>query len=213
LRPFVLVNCAMSADGKIAGPERKQVRISSGEDMARVKALRLEYDAILVGVGTVIADDPHLTVKGASFEKNPLRIVLDTNGRTPDSARVLDGIARTAIVTCRECQKVWGPDVIEVRCGNGKIDMDGLMHVLYEELGVRKLLVEGGGETIASFFEKGLVDRYSVFVGGTVIGGRTSPTPVDGDGRVAPDGVPLRLESAEVLGNGALLTFTPVRPE
>ena len=71
------------------------------------------------------------------------------------------------------------------------------------------MIVEGGGEVIASFFREKLVDRYSVFVGGLLIGGRTSPTPADGDGWLAPEGVKLSLDSAEVLGNGALLTFTP----
>ena len=82
MRPFIHINCAMSADGKIAGVERKQIRISSDEDKDRVKGLRRKYDAILVGVGTVISDDPHLTVKGLSKEENQVRIVLDPNGRT-----------------------------------------------------------------------------------------------------------------------------------
>ena len=83
MRPFIHVNCAMSADGKIAGSDRRQVRISSEEDKQRVKNLRRQYDAILVGVGTVLADDPHLTVKGLSYDENPIRIVLDPHGRTP----------------------------------------------------------------------------------------------------------------------------------
>ena len=74
MRPFVHVNCAMSADGKIAGSDRKQVRISSEEDKQRVKSLRKQYDAILVGVGTGVSDDPHLTIKGASFDENPVLI-------------------------------------------------------------------------------------------------------------------------------------------
>jgi len=90
MRPEVTVNCAMTADGKIAGRTRKQMRISSREDMERVRRLRSTSDAILVGVGTVIADDPHLTVKGLTFEENPLRVVLDSSGRTPDDAQVLD---------------------------------------------------------------------------------------------------------------------------
>jgi 2,5-diamino-6-(ribosylamino)-4(3H)-pyrimidinone 5'-phosphate reductase len=86
MRPFIHVNCAMSADGKIAGPDRKQMRISSDEDIARVRELRKGYDSILVGVGTVISDDPHLTVKGLSYDDNPIRIVIDPDGRTPDDA-------------------------------------------------------------------------------------------------------------------------------
>ena len=83
MRPRVTVNCAMTADGKLASRTRKQLRISSREDMERVKSLRASSDAILVGVGTILADDPHLTVKGLPPEENPLRVVLDSHGRTP----------------------------------------------------------------------------------------------------------------------------------
>lgn len=207
--PFIHVNCAMSADGKLAGPERKQVRISSDEDIARVKELRKQYRGILVGVGTVISDDPHLTVKGLMKEENPVRIVLDTNGRTPDGARVLDDLAETVIVTCRECAKDWGTRATVVRAGDGKIDLRRAMELIREELGIESVMVEGGGEVIASFFREKLVGKYTVFVGPQIIGGRTAPTPADGDGRVAPEGIRLRMESCEQLGNGALLTFVP----
>lgn len=210
MKPFVLVNCAMSADGKLAGEERKQIRISSDEDITRVKNLRRKYDAILVGVGTVIADDPHLTIKNATYEENPVRIVLDPHGRIPTDARVLDDLAPTVIVTDNECEKNWGPDVIVIRGGGGHIDLPDVLHILAHDLGIENMIVEGGGETIASFFRSRLVDKYSVFVGGTIIGGRNAPTPADGDGWVIPGGVKLNLDSAEVLGNGVLLTFTPV---
>ena len=209
MKPFVLVNCAMSADGKLAGPERKQVRISSEEDMVRVKNLRKSYDAILVGVGTVIADDPHLTIKNATYEENPVRIVLDSHGRIPSDARVLDDRAPTVIVTDNECTKDWGSNVTVIRGGSGRINLTDVLHILAKDLGIENMIVEGGGEVIASFFREKLVDRYSVFVGGLLIGGRTSPTPADGEGWLAPEGIKLSLDSAEVLGNGALLTFTP----
>jgi 2,5-diamino-6-(ribosylamino)-4(3H)-pyrimidinone 5'-phosphate reductase len=199
----------MSADGKLAGPERKQVRISSEEDMVRVKNLRKRYDAILVGVGTVIADDPHLTIKNATYEENPVRIVLDSHGRIPSDARVLDDRAPTVIVTDNECTKDWGSNVTVIRGGSGRINLTDVLHILAKDLGIENMIVEGGGEVIASFFREKLVDRYSVFVGGLLIGGRTSPTPADGEGWLAPEGIKLSLDSAEVLGNGALLTFTP----
>lgn len=209
MKPFILVNCAMSADGKLAGPERKQVRISSEEDMVRVKNLRKRYDAILVGVGTVIADNPHLTIKNATYEENPVRIVLDSHGRIPSDARVLDDRAPTVIVTDNECTKDWGSNVTVIRGGSGRINLTDVLHILAKDLGIENMIVEGGGEVIASFFREKLVDRYSVFVGGLLIGGRTSPTPADGEGWLAPEGIKLSLDSAEVLGNGALLTFTP----
>jgi len=206
LRPFIHVNCAMSADGKIAGCDRRQVRISSGEDKERVMGLRRTYDAILVGVGTIIADDPHLTVKGLGRSENPIRIILDPDGRTPDDALVLDDRAETLIVTSEECSKEW-KNAMCVRSA-GRIDIPAVLDML-AHMGIESILVEGGGETIASFFRAGMVDRYSVFVGGMVIGGRSAPTPVDGDGWAKENGICMRLISSEMLGNGVLLTFEP----
>lgn len=206
MRPFVTVNCAMTADGKIASVLRKQMRISSPEDLARVKEMRKNSDAILVGIGTVLSDDPHLTVKGLTPEENPLRIVIDGRGRLPETSRVLDDLAKTLIVTCEDCSKTWkGAEVL--RIGKNKVDLSGLMKNLYER-GIRTLMVEGGGEIISSFFENKLVDRYCVFVGSMIIGGRTAPTPADGDGFMQP--LDLKLIDHKVLGNGILLTYEPV---
>jgi 2,5-diamino-6-(ribosylamino)-4(3H)-pyrimidinone 5'-phosphate reductase len=205
MRPTVTINCAMTADGKIAGRSRRQMRISSPEDLRRVKELRTSSDAILVGIGTVLADDPHLTVKDLPPERNPLRVVLDPNGRTPDTARVLDGRARTLIVTADGCGRTWkGAEAL--RAGKQRIDLDLMLSSLYEK-GVRSLMVEGGGETIFSFFERGLVDRYMVFVGSMIVGGRGSPTPADGDGLPEGSAVRMRLAGCERLGNGVLLTY------
>lgn len=205
MRPFIHINCAMSADGKLAGSDRKQVRISSSEDKTRVKGLRMEYDAILVGVGTIIADDPHLTVKGRSFEENQIRIVLDPKGRTPKNALVVNDAARTIIVTSSECTETW--DNADVIRSGENIDLVDVMNRLYET-GIGSILVEGGGETISSFFRLGLMDKYTVFVGNLIIGGRLSPTPVDGDGWVREEGIVLKFESCEKLGDGALLTYS-----
>ena len=207
--PHVIVNCAMTADGKIAGRERKQIRISSPEDLERVKKLRGEVDAVLVGVGTVLSDDPHLTIKGEPYEKNPIRVVLDSTGRTPESARVLDGKARTIIATVAECNHAWR-NADTIRVGEGRVDLQLLMKEL-DKLGVRRLLVEGGGEVIYSFFEEGLVDEYRVFVGSLVIGGREAPTPADGPGLDEARFQRLRLVSSEMLGDGVLLSYEVAR--
>ncbi|MBC7108316.1 MAG: 2,5-diamino-6-(ribosylamino)-4(3H)-pyrimidinone 5'-phosphate reductase [Methanomassiliicoccales archaeon] len=209
MRPYVIVNCAMTPDGKIAGRERRQVRISSQEDLERVKKLRASCDAILVGIGTVLADDPHLTVKDLPPEKNPLRVVLDSNGRTPDHAKVLDRNAPTLIATSEECKKTW-KNVEVVRFGKGRVDIEQLLSYLYSK-GVRKLLVEGGGEVIWSFFNRGFIDRYCVYIGDFVLGGRDAPTPVEGDG--FSDHLPfhLKLISVERLGGGVLLIYEAVR--
>lgn len=200
----------MSADGKIAGSDRTQVSISSEEDKARAKNLRRKYDSILVGVGTVLADDPHLTLKDLDYDTNPIRIVLDPHGRTPDDAKILDDRAPTIMVTLEDCDREWDCEET-IRAGKDEIDLPAVLETLADEMGIESLLVEGGGRTIASFFRAGLVDKYTVFVGGLVIGGSDAPTPCDGDGWVREGGIRMTLVSAEVLGNGALLTFEPRR--
>lgn len=210
MRPRVTVNCAMSPDGKIATRERRQIRISSPQDMERVRALRASVDAILVGIGTVLADDPHLTVKGLPPEKNPLRVVLDSHGRTPDGARVVNDYGRTLIATNESCTKTW-TDVQVLRAGKDVVDLTVVLPRLYE-MGVRTLLVEGGGETIWSFFRTGMVDIYSVYIGNDVLGGRTAPSPVDGEGFLEADRVHVELRSVERLGDGVLLTYERLGP-
>lgn len=205
MRPRVIVNCAMSPDGKIAGAERRQLRISSPEDMDRVKRLRTECQAILVGAGTILADDPHLTVKGLPPERQALRVVLDPRGKVPENALVLDGRARTLVVTLEDCVRQY-PGAETVRLGKSTVDLPALLDLLGKR-GVSALLVEGGGETIYSFFRAGLVDVYSVFVGNFIIGGRESPTPVDGEGFRMGEHVPMRLMSFERLGSGVHLTY------
>lgn len=205
MRPRVIVNCAMSPDGKIAGTERRQLRISSPEDVERAKTLRSECQAILVGAGTILADDPHLTVKGQPPESQPLRVVLDPRGKVPETSLILDDRARTLMVTAEDCTRTY-PRAETVRLGKGKIDLVALLDLLGGR-GVSTLLVEGGGETIFSFFQAGLVDTYSVYIGEYIIGGREAPSPVDGDGFRPGEHVPLRLVACERLGGGVHLTY------
>jgi 2,5-diamino-6-(ribosylamino)-4(3H)-pyrimidinone 5'-phosphate reductase len=197
----------MSADGKIAGTERKQIRISSDEDKDRVTGLRKRYDAVLVGVGTVLADDPHLTVKGLDYDDNPIRIIIDPNGRTPDDALVLDERAPTIMITSSACVREW--DCEETIRFDGELCLSDILETLAEEISIESILVEGGGETIAAFFREGLVDLYTVFVGGLIIGGKNAPTPADGEGWVSDGGVKMVLKDSTVMGNGVVLTFEP----
>ncbi len=207
MRPFIHVNCAMSADGKLAGDDRTQVRISSDEDKTRVKGLRKQYDSILVGVGTVLADDPHLTLKDRDYNTNPIRIVLDPHGRTLATAQVLNDRAPTVMVTLEGCDATWDCDEI-IRAGTETLDLEKVMSEL-ANMGIENILVEGGGKTIASLFKAKMVDRYTVFVGGLIIGGKDAPTPCDGDGWVQENGIQLQLDDCQMLGNGALLSFNP----
>lgn len=204
----VIINCAMSADGKIATKNRRPTAISNDTDKKRVHALRNSVDAILVGIGTVLADDPKLTVKAKYVDhpKNPTRIVLDSKGRTPPEAMVLNGDARTIIVTAEESVKEF-PNAETIRCGSGRVDLGELLPML-EEKGIRTLLVEGGSEVIWSFLRRRLADEIYIFIGSMVIGGDSAPTPAGGGGAVSIDeAVALRFKKAEVVGDGVLLKY------
>src|SRR5205809_7409810 len=110
VRPHVVINAAMSVDGKIALSGGKPVRLSNEEDLRRVHALRAKADAVLVGIGTVLKDDPKLTVK-AEYEKgrNRVRIVLDARGMTPARANVRERSAPTVVVTSQASERT-GPE-------------------------------------------------------------------------------------------------------
>jgi 2,5-diamino-6-(ribosylamino)-4(3H)-pyrimidinone 5'-phosphate reductase len=208
----VTINCAMSADGKIALRTRRQTKISNEDDMKRVHKLRNSSDAILVGVETVLRDDPKLTVnpKYITKARHPLRIVLDSNGRTPERALVLNGESKTLIVTNESTNKTFrNADV--VRTGKEEVDLHKLMKIL-EERGIEKLLVEGGSRVIWSFLDSGLADEVVIFVGSMVIGGDQSPTPAGGAGALDEKHiVALKLKSARALGNGVLLRYEVVK--
>jgi len=211
-RPYVTINCAMSADGKIALASRVQTSISSEEDFMRVHALRNESDAILVGIGTVLSDDPSLTVKEkfVSEPRHPLRVVLDTSGRIPRDAKALDGRAETLVAVGDDFRgEIPGAEV--ARCGSGRVDLRRLLDVLGER-GVKRVMVEGGSEVIWSFLREGLADEYKVYVGSLVLGGRDAPTPAGGDGAGGLDGaVRLDLERSTRLGDGILLEYRVLR--
>ncbi len=209
MRPHVHLNCAMSLDGKIALATGEQLRISSEEDMARVHRLRNSCDAVLVGVGAVLSDDPKLTVKEkyVAAPTQPLRVILDSQLRTPDDAAVMNDAAPTLIATCRRSCTHGGVEA--VTCGNGRVDLSMLLSLLYER-GVKRLLVEGGGTVIHSFLQAGLVDALTVYVAPMVIGGSGTPTMADGDGASLPEQIiNLAFDDVERLGDGLLLTLHP----
>jgi 2,5-diamino-6-(ribosylamino)-4(3H)-pyrimidinone 5'-phosphate reductase len=204
----IIVNCAMSADGKIASRLRKQVRLSDESDMARVHRLRNECDAILVGVGTVIADDPSLLVKAKYVDAitQPIRVVLDSKGGIPAGSKVLDGTARTLVFVTEGHEKgMNGADVIS--CGRDAIDLPAMLKIL-ETKGVKTLLVEGGGKTIWSFVKAGLVNEFKVFISNKLIGGSVAPTPMDGEGfGEEKEFADLKLIKTTMSDSGVLLEF------
>lgn len=205
----------MSADGKIASPTRKQLRISSEEDIKRMYELRSQCDAVLVGVETILADDPKLTVKDTyvSHPKQPLRVVLDTNARTPAHALVVNDAAKTLIITKKGKEKSYHKSHIEViGCktqDDGLIEVTCALDLLYKK-GVRSLLVEGGGTIIWNFLKNKVVDDLFVFIGPYVIGGKCTPTLVDGKGITDGQMLPLKICEVKRIGCGVLIHYQPV---
>ena len=134
-RPYIVINCAMSADGKIASPLGKQMRISCVEDIKRMYKLRNECDAVLVGINTILSDNPKLTVKEKYVKnpKQPIRIVLDTNCKTPVDSLIVNNAAKTLIITGEKCSKKFGDNVEVILCdtdNNGLIDLEKLLDIL-----------------------------------------------------------------------------------
>ncbi len=207
MRPRVIVNAAMSVDGKIALVGGRRIKISDEEDFRRVHHLRASVDAILVGINTIIKDDPKLTVKEKFVPdaKNPVRIVLDSKLRIPENARVLNDMAPTIIATTKDAPpRDLNAEII--RCGYNLVDLHCLMEELWRR-GIRSVMVEGGSTVISSFLREGLVDELNVFVGSMIIGG-DAPTLVSGKGaRFAEETIKLKLLECKPLGYGVLLRY------
>jgi 2,5-diamino-6-(ribosylamino)-4(3H)-pyrimidinone 5'-phosphate reductase len=225
MRPGVHVNVAMSADGKLSTRERRQVRISGPADFARVDRIRAESDAVMVGIGTVLADDPSLTVKSPDLRtmrvarglpEHPVRIVVDSGARTPPDASLLHKGEGERIIACSERadpekKAVLGRSATVLVAGRDRVDLPLLLTLLHER-GIRRLMVEGGGTLIAGLFSAGLVDELTCFVGNMIIGGRDAPTLADGPGFIDEDTfVRLSLSGMERMDEGVLLTWRVTR--
>lgn len=209
-RPFVLLKTAMTLDGKIAARTGHARWVTGPEARRKVHRIRDEYDAILVGVNTVLADDPELTCRLNGAEpscppeesdrgpeeadrlgRDPIRLILDSRGRTPPKARILrvESPAPTIIVTTDLAPeenlaglKAAGADIITLPHREGRIDLTELLN----ELGRREissLLAEGGAEVGAAFLDAALVDKVLWFIAPKIVGGKDAPGPVGGAGR------------------------------
>ncbi len=214
-RPYVIINCAMSADGKIASPTRKQILISCEEDIKRMYRLRNNCDAVLVGIGTILTDDPKLTVKETYVQhpKQPLRVILDSKGRTPPKALALNDVSKTLIITAKGNKKTYNQSNVEVvECdtdSKGFIDVTYALDLLYKK-GIRKLLVEGGGTIIWSFLKNRVVDDLYTFIGPYIIGGKDTPTVADGEGITTGEQITLIINEVKQEGSGVLIHYHPV---
>jgi diaminohydroxyphosphoribosylaminopyrimidine deaminase/5-amino-6-(5-phosphoribosylamino)uracil reductase len=189
----VILKLAVSSDGKIGAAGRKPVAISGEAAKARVHLLRAQCDAILVGIGTVRADDPLLTCRLPGMEaRSPVRVVLDRSLRIPGSSRLVHSARETplwvmtsTLAEARAAMKLGaaGAQVIRVATATSPpgLDLATVLHALSEK-GITRLLVEGGARVASSFVAAGLVDEVWLLRGAE---------PVGADGVAALDALPL----------------------
>ncbi|MCX6013042.1 MAG: bifunctional diaminohydroxyphosphoribosylaminopyrimidine deaminase/5-amino-6-(5-phosphoribosylamino)uracil reductase RibD [Chloroflexi bacterium] len=214
-RPFIIAKYAMSLDGKIATKSGDSKWITGESARQHAHYLRSTVDAIMVGVGTIIADDPRLTVRLNQSNKtfSKLRIVVDTQGRTPVNARIFKEpgdvvIAAGNTINESNINKLagTGAEIIKVPVKNNFIDLKELFVILGKK-NITSIMVEGGETLLGSLFDAQLVDKVAAFVAPVVIGSSIAPTPVGGDGAEAmADTIRLHRMRIEVFDTDVLIS-------
>ena len=197
-RPLVTVSYAQSVDGSIATRNRKQLQLSGHQSMVLTHRIRAACDAIVIGINTVLVDDPQLTVR-LTRGTSPQPIVLDSTLRLPLQARLLDHTDQRCWLACTDRSDQKRIDAVEmrgaelVRCLRdplGRVDLQDLLHQLGER-GIRSIMVEGGSQVITSFIEARLVDQMIITIAPCLVGG-------------------LPVLNGSLPGNASLLHFNPV---
>jgi diaminohydroxyphosphoribosylaminopyrimidine deaminase/5-amino-6-(5-phosphoribosylamino)uracil reductase len=216
-RPHVMVKLAVSTDDKVAAHGHKTVAITSDIANARVHLLRSQCDAILVGIGTVLSDDPLLTCRLPGMEaRSPVRVVLDRRLRIPAKSRLVQSARHTPLwVVASELAEAPAAAILGangaqvIRLGSGSragLDLNEVVRVLAER-GITRLLVEGGARVASSFVAAGLADEFWLLRG---------PNAIGADGVAALDALPLsaitqssafRVRASESLGNDTLTIY------
>ena len=218
-RPFVFINVAMTADGKIDTFARKGAAISSPHDKERVDRLRAESDAVMVGGKTLLEEDPKLTVKSETLRAervargltpNPIKVGIVTNAALEPHARFLyEGQTKVVIFTTHQTSKdklaflrSQGVDVYTDH--HDKVDLKNALATL-QELGVNRLMVEGGATLNFELLRLGLVDEVSAYLAPMIFGGASAPTMVAGSGLERSDAIPLKLIHVERWDDGGVV--------
>ena len=177
-RPLVTVSYAQSVDGSIAGRNREQLLLSGRQAMVLTHRIRAASDAVVIGINTLLVDDPRLTVRLVRG-KSPQPIVLDSNLRFPRRARLLENPEHSCWVACTDKNNAGRVDEVqrqgaEVICcrpeQTGKVDLPDLLRLLGER-GIRTIMVEGGSRVITSFIETRLVDKMIITIAPGLLGG------------------------------------------
>lgn len=223
-RPYVFLKAAMTLDGKIAAASGESRWITGVEARRDAHRMRSQVDAIMVGVGTILKDDPLLTARpvgragGATGPRQPLRVVLDSRLRTPEQARVLSlekgtgSPSSTLIVTTEMASKrrierlrARGISVLVLPARNGRVSLSACLHRL-GQLGVSSVMIEGGGELNATVLREKLVDRVRLYVAPRLLGGRESKGVIGGySPRRLTEAVPLTDMQTKRIGRDLLI--------
>ncbi|HOI71560.1 MAG TPA: 2,5-diamino-6-(ribosylamino)-4(3H)-pyrimidinone 5'-phosphate reductase [Methanobacterium sp.] len=215
MKPYIILNSAMTLDGKIA-TRTGSSEISGPEDLQRVHQIRKELDAIMVGINTVLEDDPRLTVHKFSSEEsdNPLRVVTDSKAITPINSRVLNEEAETLIAVSQDAPRERvkllmdkGDNVDVILAGETRVDLTILMDELAQR-GIRSILLEGGSTLNYSMLKDGLVDEIRVCIAPMIAGGVKAKTLADGEGvDYMKDAFKLELKKSYKLGKDFILEY------
>lgn len=217
--PFIIIKYAMTFDGKIASITGDSKWISSTDSRDFVQKLRSSVDAILVGINTVIKDNPKLTVRrGLSPKKGtvpsgPIRIILDSFCRIPLSSNVLDSSAKTIIVTTNFASKKRigkiqknKAEVLVVDSKNKRVNIKDLFYELAKR-NITSVLIEGGSEVNADVINSGLADKIYIFFCPLILGGKKAITAVEGEGiKFVKDAIKIKNLQIKKIGSDFLLT-------
>ena len=218
-RPFVFINVAMTADGKIDTFQRKGSAISSPRDKERVDQLRAGADAVMVGGRTLLDEDPKLTVKSVDLreervarglEPNPMKVGVVTQAHLKADSQFLNtGPANIVIFTTRRTSKrhisVLTSRGVDVYVDDEKqVNLQKALATL-KELGIDRLMVEGGSRLNFELLRLGLVDEVTAFVAPMIFGGESAPTMAAGEGLERSEAIPLKLIDIEKWEDGGVL--------
>ncbi len=217
MKPYVILNAAMTLDGKIA-TKTGSSEISGPEDLKRVHELRKEVDGIMVGINTVLTDDPKLTVHKIDSKKsdNPIRVIVDNMARTPLKSRILNDDAKTIIavsnrirkdnVALERCEKISKTaDIFYSK--DYPVNLTELMSYLYSK-NIKTLMLEGGSTLNFSMIKENLIDEIKVCIAPMIVGGKYAKTLFDGDGfDFMKEAINLELKNRYQLGNDLVLEY------
>ena len=210
----VLINAAMTIDGKIA-TNLGDSKISTKQDLRRLHRLRSSVDAVIIGISTVIADNPRLTVRLVKRHgTTPVRIIVDSIGRIPLDSKILKSaskintiVAVTKRASDERVDKIKSAGAIVIVAGTKTVDLKELFFIL-KKMGFNKILVEGGGELNWSILQLGIVNELMVTIAPRIIGGRTATTLVEGDGyKRVSDGIKMELIKVSRQNNGEVVLY------